>query len=60
MESQPQNPEIKNNPENFHPYFADAFLKLLFTKKYFYHCQSLIHYTMITLTKPLYRCFQNF
>ena len=22
MESQPQNPEFRNNPENFHPIFA--------------------------------------
>ena len=30
MESQPQNPEFKNNPENFHPYSRD-FCCLLIT-----------------------------
>ena len=24
MESQPQNPEFRNNPENFHPRIPDA------------------------------------
>ena len=26
MESQPQNPEFRNNPENFHPYFMHFFI----------------------------------
>ena len=28
MESQPQNPEIRNDPENFHPWslFVDSFV----------------------------------
>ena len=24
MESQPQNPKFRNNPENFHPYMRDV------------------------------------
>ena len=28
MESQPQNPEIRNNPENFHPWFIIIGLSL--------------------------------
>ena len=27
MESQPQNPELRNNPENFHPYVSQSNLK---------------------------------
>ena len=29
MESQPQNPEFRNNPENFHPCFTEFLLKLI-------------------------------
>ena len=32
MESQPQNPEFRNNPENFHP-CCDFFLPTLELKK---------------------------
>ena len=28
MESQPQNPEFRNNPENFHPCKSDEMLQL--------------------------------
>ena len=30
MESQPQNPEFRNNPENFHPCIRCMFFLLLF------------------------------
>ena len=36
MESQPQNPEFRNNPENFHPFICKPFIyqdKLHFEKK---------------------------
>ena len=26
MESQPQNPEFRNNPENFHPWYCKNFV----------------------------------
>ena len=29
MESQPQNPEFRNNPENFHPWISDLDLNYL-------------------------------
>ena len=29
MESQPQNPEFRNNPENFHPYLLEVSVRLL-------------------------------
>ena len=28
MESQPQNPEYRNNPENFHPYLPGAYMDI--------------------------------
>ena len=33
MESQPQNPEFRNNPENFHPCILTNLLGKLFSKK---------------------------
>ena len=38
MESQPQNPEIRNNPENFHPYKY-----ILKGHRYNLHCIQLRH-----------------
>ena len=36
MESQPQNPEFRNNPENFHPGLYDNFMRITaFTLKSF-------------------------
>ena len=53
MESQPQNPEFRNNPENFHPCSCDAFLSLKFIKKLwgFFYIQghTFIFYLMILL-----------
>ena len=38
MESQPQNPEFRNNPENFHPYMSDQCL--LCSKDIFWPCRG--------------------
>ena len=35
MESQPQNPEFKNNPDNFHP------------STHSYHCRRVMHNSML-------------
>ena len=40
MESQPQNPEFRNNPENFHPW--RQFGNHLMLGYSYYHCNNLV------------------
>ena len=42
MESQPQNPEIRINPENFHPCFSDLCNNHAYSIVFFvYFCMSV-------------------
>ena len=57
MESQPQNPEFKNNPENFHPCIFQMFFGVSFGnsvvvcycfKIRYWHCSSLECYVKVS------------
>ena len=65
MESQPQNPEFKDNPENFHPYkenisrfsrmrFKNSTISETFNKYCDQHVQTLIN--LNTMDLPAYLC----
>ena len=44
MESQPQNPEFRNNPENFHPFkYNEAYLLLYVDLAHLYHQDQYQH-----------------
>ena len=58
MESQPQNPEFRNNPENFHPCDTVNYksqLRVQQTRKDLYHSQAFIK----SITKKYFSYFST-
>ena len=43
MESQPQNPEFKNNPDNFHPCIIDCAVNVLLKFLPVWHLSAVRH-----------------
>ena len=54
MESQPQNPEFRNNPENFHPTFAHEHLTNYKVPAYISFC--LFGFDSLRLSQQLWSC----